>query len=120
MSWADRTSPVRSSMTVTLAGVWHAAKAAIPRIEAAATVARSSSTSSGAGLFAMENIGYDVAAKHGAITVNTPMAQNEPSCRLFRLDLEHPTTADLNDVPLTLNALPIPWVEPVAAGALGK
>jgi (+)-trans-carveol dehydrogenase len=41
------------------------------------------------------------------------MVQNEPSYRLFRPDLEHPTAADLNDVLLTLNALPIPWVEPV-------
>jgi (+)-trans-carveol dehydrogenase len=119
-----------------LTGVWHAAKAAIPHVKAGGHGGSIVLTSSDAGLFAMENIGHYVAAKHGVIglmrtlalelapdfirvnaicptTVNTPMVQNEPSYRLFRPDLEHPTAADLNDVLLTLNALPIPWVEPV-------
>jgi (+)-trans-carveol dehydrogenase len=38
---------------------------------------------------------------------------NEPSYRLFRPDLDHPTADDLGDALLGLNALPIRWVEPV-------
>ena len=119
-----------------LTGVWHAAKAAIPHLKAGGHGGAIVLTSSDAGLFAMENIGHYVAAKHGVIglmrtlalelapdfirvnaicptVVNTPMVQNEPSYKLFRPDLEHPTVDDLSDALLGLNALPIRWVEPV-------
>ena len=119
-----------------LTGVWHAAKAAIPHLKAGGRGGAIVLTSSDAGLFAMENIGHYVAAKHGVIglmrtlalelapdfirvnaicptVVNTPMVQNEPSYKLFRPDLEHPTVDDLSDALLGLNALPIRWVEPV-------
>jgi len=45
--------------------------------------------------------------------VNTPMIQNEATWRLFRPDLEHPTKDDFAPASQSVNALPIPWVEPV-------
>ena len=128
--------PWQDVIDTNLTGVWHAAKAAIPHVRAGGHGGSIVLTSSDAGLFAMENIGHYVAAKHGVIglmrtlalelapdfirvnavcptVVNTPMVQNEPSYRLFRPDLEHPTAGDISDTLLMLNALPIPWVEPV-------
>ena len=128
--------PWQDVIDTNLTGIWHAAKAAIPHVRAGGHGGSIVLTSSDAGLFAMENIGHYVAAKHGVIglmrtlalelapdfirvnavcptVVNTPMVQNEPSYRLFRPDLEHPTAGDISDTLLMLNALPIPWVEPV-------
>jgi len=45
--------------------------------------------------------------------VDTPMIQNEATYRLFRPDLEHPTREDFAPASQSVNALPIPWVEPV-------
>ena len=42
-----------------------------------------------------------------------PMIQNEPTWRLFRPDLDHPTEADFAPASQAMNALPIPWVDPV-------
>jgi (+)-trans-carveol dehydrogenase len=119
-----------------LTGVWHAAKAAIPHLIEGGRGGAIILTSSAAGLMAMENIAHYVSAKHGVVglmktlalelaphmirvnslhptTVNTPMIQNDPTYRLFRPDLENPTVADAAESFLTLNALPIKWVEPV-------
>ena len=119
-----------------LTGVWHTAKAAIPHLIAGGRGGSITLTSSDAGLFAMENIGHYVSAKHGVVglmrtlalelaphsirvnslhptTVNTPMIRNEVTYRLFRPDLENPTVDDAADAFLTLNALPIRWVEAV-------
>ena len=41
------------------------------------------------------------------------MIQNEATYRLFRPDLEHPTRDDFEPASQEMNALPIPWVEPV-------
>ena len=41
------------------------------------------------------------------------MIQNEPTWRLFRPDLEHPTRRTSPRASQSVNALPIPWVEPV-------
>ncbi|MGD0684562.1 MAG: mycofactocin-coupled SDR family oxidoreductase [Streptosporangiaceae bacterium] len=119
-----------------LTGVWHAAKAAIPHLKAGGRGGSIILTSSAAGLMAMENIGHYVSAKHGVVglmrtlalelapdnirvnslhptMVNTPMIMNDPTYRLFRPDLENPTIEDAGPAFLTLNALPVKWVEPV-------
>jgi len=119
-----------------LTGVWHAAKAAIPHLKAGGRGGSIILTSSAAGLMAMENIAHYVSAKHGVVgmmrtlalelapdnirvnslhptMVNTPMIMNEPTYRLFRPDLENPTVDDAGPAFLTLNALPVKWVEPV-------
>jgi (+)-trans-carveol dehydrogenase len=41
------------------------------------------------------------------------MIQNEATYRLFRPDLDHPTEADFEPASQAMNALPIPWVDPV-------
>jgi (+)-trans-carveol dehydrogenase/(-)-trans-carveol dehydrogenase len=45
--------------------------------------------------------------------VDTPMIQNEATWRLFRPDLDHPSREDFVPASQEMNALPIPWVEPV-------
>ncbi|MFZ0045152.1 MAG: mycofactocin-coupled SDR family oxidoreductase [Streptosporangiaceae bacterium] len=119
-----------------LTGVWHAAKAAIPHLKAGGRGGSIIITSSAAGLMAMQNIGHYVTAKHGLVglmrtlalelapdsirvnslhptTVNTAMIQNAPTYALFRPDLENPTAEDAAESLLTLNALPVKWVEPI-------
>ena len=44
--------------------------------------------------------------------VNTPMANNERSFRLFRPDLENPTVDDVLPALAAMNVIPVPWVEP--------
>jgi (+)-trans-carveol dehydrogenase len=120
---------------INLSGVWRTCKAAIPHLKAN----RGGSiiiTSSDAGLFAFENISHYVAAKHGLVglmrtlalelapdmirvnsvhptVVDTDMVQNEGTYRLFRPDLEHPTKEEFSEAARGINALPIPWVDPV-------
>jgi len=121
---------------INLNGVWRAAKAAIPHLKASGNGGSIILTSSDAGIFAYPNIGHYVSAKHGVVglmrtlalelaphfirvnsihptTVNTPMVQNEGTYRLFRPDIENPTQKDFADAAIAMNALPIPWVEPV-------
>lgn len=125
-------------LDVNLTGVWHAAKAAIPHLKAGGNGGSIILTSSDAGLFAMENIGHYVSAKHGVVglmrtlalelasdmirvnsihptTVNTDMIQNPTAYELFAPDLapEERTAEVLAPRFQSLNALPIPWVEPV-------
>jgi (+)-trans-carveol dehydrogenase len=121
---------------INLTGVWHAAKATIPHLIAGGRGGSIILTSSTAGLMGMGNLAHYVSAKHGVVglmrtlalelaphsirvnsvhptTVNTDMIQNDVTYQLFRPDLEHPTIDDASEAFLTLNALPIKWVEPV-------
>ena len=126
----------KNMIDINLSGVWRAAKAAIPHLKAGGRGGSIILTSSDAGLFAYENISHYVSAKHGVVglmrtlalelapdfirvnsvhptTVNTLMVQNEGTYKLFRPDLENPTQADFAASAVSMNALPIPWVEPV-------
>jgi SDR family mycofactocin-dependent oxidoreductase len=121
-----------------LTGVWHAAKAAIPHIRAGGRGGSIILTSSTAGLMALENTGHYVAAKHGVVGlmrtlalelapdmirvnsvhptgVDTGMIQNAATYALFAPDLpeQERTKERLGERFQALNALPIPWVEPV-------
>ena len=120
-----------------LTGVWHAAKAAIPHLRAAGGGSMIL-TSSTMGLMAIQSLGHYVAAKHGVVGlmrtlalelapdfirvnsvhptgVDTDMIQNAAAYALFAPDL--PEAQRTREVAAerfqTLNALPIPWVEPV-------
>jgi SDR family mycofactocin-dependent oxidoreductase len=122
---------------VNLTGVWHAAKAAIPHLRASGggSIVLTSST---AGLMAIPNIGHYTSAKHGVVglmrtlalelapdmirvnsvhptTVNTDMIQNAATYALFAPDLpeDQRTKEVVGERFASLNALPIPWVEPV-------
>jgi (+)-trans-carveol dehydrogenase len=124
----------RDMIDTNLTGVWHTAKAAIPALKAGGAGGSMVLTSSAAGLMAMENIGHYVSAKHGVIglmrtlalelaadsirvnaicptTVDTPMIQNEATYRLFRPDLDDPSVDDAAESFMTMNALPVRWVE---------
>jgi SDR family mycofactocin-dependent oxidoreductase len=121
---------------VNLTGVWKTIKAAVrPMVErrqGGAVII----TSSVAGLMGFGNLAHYSAAKHGVVglmrvlaqelapymirvntvnptSVNTPMIHNDAIYRLFRPDLENPTRDDVGEGFMGLNALPIPWVEPV-------
>jgi len=119
---------------VNLTGVWHTCKAAIPHLIAAGGGSMIL-TSSAVGLKASQNVGHYGAAKHGVVGlmrtlalelagdmirvnsvhptgVDTLMIQNEKLYRQMVPDAEHPTREDVIPVMTSMNALPIPWVEP--------
>jgi SDR family mycofactocin-dependent oxidoreductase len=121
---------------VNLTGVWHTAKAAIPHLIAGGRGGSIVLTSSAAGLMAYPNVAHYVSAKHGVVglmrtlalelaphmirvnslhptQVDTAMIMNEATMKLFSPDVEHPTIDDFGPVSQAMNALPIPWVEPV-------
>jgi (+)-trans-carveol dehydrogenase len=127
----------RDMLDVNLTGVWHAAKAAIPHLRAAGG-GSIILTSSGLGLEGMPNVGHYVSAKHGLVglmrtlalelapdlirvnsvhptTVNTDMIQNAAAYELFAPDLpeDERTPEVISERLLTINTLPIPWIEPV-------
>jgi (+)-trans-carveol dehydrogenase len=120
-----------------LKGVWHTAKATIPHLRAAGGGAIIL-TSSAAGLKGYENFAHYVAAKHGVVglmrtlalelapdmirvnsihptSVDTDMIQNQMLYALFAPDLEESerTRENLGERFKTMNALPIPWVDPI-------
>lgn len=125
----------QTMIDINLTGVWHTAKAAVPHL-IAGNGGSIILTSSAAGLMGYGNIAHYVSAKHGVVglmrtlalelaphhirvnsvhptQVDTPMIQNEPTWQLFRPDLEHPTKDDFAPASQAVNALPIPWVDPV-------
>jgi SDR family mycofactocin-dependent oxidoreductase len=135
-AWEMDDSTWQTMLDINLTGVWHAAKAAIPHLIEGGNGGSIILTSSAAGLQAYENIAHYVSAKHGVVglmrtlalelapymirvnsihptQVDTDMIQNEATYRLFRPDLEHPTREDFATASQSVNALPIPWVEPV-------
>jgi len=124
-------------LDVNLTGVWHVAKATIPHLKAAGGGAIIL-TSSDAGLKGMANIAHYVSAKHGVVglmrtlalelaphmirvntlnptTVNTDMIKNAATYALFAPDLPtaEQTLENIEPRFTAMNALPIPWVEPV-------
>jgi NAD(P)-dependent dehydrogenase (short-subunit alcohol dehydrogenase family) len=119
-----------------LTGVWHAAKAAIPHLIAGGRGGSIVLTSSAAGLKAYANAAHYVSAKHGVVglmrtlalelaphmirvnslhptQVDTDMVMNEFTFKLFSPDTPNPTIEDFGPASQAMNALPIPWVEPV-------
>jgi SDR family mycofactocin-dependent oxidoreductase len=135
-AWEIDADTWQTMIDINLTGVFNTAKAAIPHLIAGGKGGAIILTSSAAGLMAYENIAHYVSAKHGVVglmrtlalelapymirvnsihptQVDTPMIQNEATYRLFRPDLEHPTREDFAPASQSVNALPIPWVEPV-------
>jgi SDR family mycofactocin-dependent oxidoreductase len=119
---------------INLSGVWRACKAAIPHLiagEGGSIVI----TSSAAGMKAAPHVAHYVSAKHGVIglmrtlalelaphsirvnallptNVDTDMIQNEAMYRLWFPGSEHPTREDFAELSQSLQALPVPWVDP--------
>jgi (+)-trans-carveol dehydrogenase len=127
----------RDVIDTNLDGVWHTASAAIPHLLAGQRGGSIVITSSAAGLRAYENMIHYVTAKHGLVgmmrslalelaphmirvnsihptTVNTDMFNNDLTYAVFGpdMDQEQRTAENLMDRFATINALPIPWVEP--------
>jgi (+)-trans-carveol dehydrogenase len=121
-------------IAVNLTGVWHTTKAATPHLIAngGGSIVLTSST---AGLKGFPNFAHYVSAKHGVVglmrtlalelaphmirvnsvhptSVHTDMIDNDATFRLFRPDLEKPTVEDAKGTFQSMNALPIPWVDP--------
>jgi NAD(P)-dependent dehydrogenase (short-subunit alcohol dehydrogenase family) len=120
---------------INLTGVWNTVKAALPHLLAAGggSVVL---TSSVLGLRGDANSVHYNTAKHGMVgimrtianefakhrirvnsvhptLVNTVMIQNEQVWGLFDPDNPHPTREAAAPIFETVNALPVPWVEPV-------
>ena len=123
---------------VNLTGEWHAAKAAIPHLRAGGRGGSIILTSSDAGLKAYQNIGHYTAAKHGVVglmrtlalelapdfirvnsvhpgNVDTDMVQNAATYEVWAPDLPAAGRTREALIPRfqAVDALPIPWVEPV-------
>ena len=121
-----------------LSGVFKTVRAAVPHLKANENGGSVVLTSSTAGIMGMAHLAHYVAAKHGVVglmkvfaielaphmirvnsvhptTVNTDMVQNQGTYDLFRPDLAPGTATrdDAGDAFLTLNLLPVKWVEPV-------
>lgn len=120
---------------VNLSGAWKSVKAAVPHIIAGGRGGSIILTSSVGGMKAHAHTGHYIAAKHGVVglmrtfavelgqhmirvnsvhptQVNTPMALNEATFRLFAPDKENPGPEDFAPVSQMMHTLPIPWVEP--------
>ena len=126
----------RDMIDVNLTGVWHTVKAAIPHLRAASG-GSIVITSSLAGLEGAPNAAHYAASKHGVVGLMRTLA-NELAPDMVRLNTVHPSAVDdemLHNQALyhlfmpdhqgditreevapafqTVNALPVPWVEPV-------
>jgi SDR family mycofactocin-dependent oxidoreductase len=139
--FGDKTQDVTETdwdevLDINLKGVWLTAKAAIPHLIAQGTGGSIILTSSTAGLKGTPNVAAYTASKHGVVglmrtlalelaehnirvntvhptSVNTTMIRNEAAYKLFLPDEAHPTSEQAEPVFTTINALPVPWVEPV-------
>jgi NAD(P)-dependent dehydrogenase (short-subunit alcohol dehydrogenase family) len=125
-------------IAVNLTGVFKTVRAALPHLKAGGDGGAIVLTSSTAGIKGMGNLAHYVAAKHGVVglvktlanelaphmirvnsvhptSVDTMMIHNEQTYGLFRPDkpASEVTREDVGETFLSLNALPIEWVEPV-------
>lgn len=126
----------QTMIDVNLTGVWKTLKASVPHIIAGGRGGSVVITSSLAAIYANPHTAHYSAAKAGLVmlskimakelaaqsirvntihptTVATEMILNEPTYRLFRPDLEHPTREDFEEAARTLNKLPVPALDPV-------
>jgi (+)-trans-carveol dehydrogenase len=135
-TWEMDLEQWRELIDVNLNGVFVTVKAAIPHMIAAGNGGSIALTSSGAALISGPGLADYKAAKAALLSltrtlacelaehfirvnaicptaVDTPMIQNEALYRSFRPDLENPGREDVKDGFMTMNLLPIPWVDPV-------
>lgn len=119
---------------INLSGVFKTVRAVVPHMIERGT-GRVIATSSMGGKTGNPNLGHYVASKWGVIglvktlalelaekgitvnavcpsNVSSPMIHNEAVYKLFRPDLENPTTEDVSPVFAAGNRIPVPWVDP--------
>ena len=120
---------------INLDGVWKTVRATVPHMIAANRGGSIILTSSTNGKKGYGNMSHYTAAKHGVVglckslavelspymirvntvnptTVNTDMALNESTYRVFMPDEDNPTEQQIKDGFQSINMLPIPWIEP--------
>ncbi|BBZ26292.1 oxidoreductase [Mycolicibacterium madagascariense] len=120
---------------INLTGVWKSVKAAVPHVIAGGRGGSIVLTSSVGGMKAFPHTGHYIAAKHGVVglmrtfavelgqhmirvnsvhptQVNTPMAMNDATFRLFAPHEEHPGPEHFAPVSQMMHTLPVPWIEP--------
>lgn len=125
----------RDVLDVNLTGVWNTARAAIPHLIARGGGSLTLISSIG-GLRGMPNVGHYVSAKHALVglmrsmanefaphrirvntvhptNTDTDMIQNPGTYRMFAPDVAEATQEDALPAFLSLNALEVPWVDPV-------
>jgi len=121
---------------INLSGVWRTCKAAVPHLIEGGRGGSIVITSSVGGLKGAPNAGHYVSAKHGVVglmrtlalelashlvrvnsihptQVDTTMIHNEAMYRLFSPGSEHPSREEFAAISQSMEAFPIPWVEPV-------
>jgi SDR family mycofactocin-dependent oxidoreductase len=125
-----------------LLGVINAVHAALPHLQAGASIVATGSTAAYMNALPMQQVGTDpggvsyMVAKRmlsqymhdlarelaprqiranviHPTNVNTDMLQSDPMYRSFRPDLEHPTKEDATPAFYVQQAMPVPWIEPV-------
>jgi SDR family mycofactocin-dependent oxidoreductase len=135
-TWELSPQTWQDMIDVNLTGVFNTVRAVIPSMIERGQGGSLILTSSTAGIRGYANFSHYTAAKHGVVGlmkalmnelaphrirvntvhptgVNTDMIQNDVLYHLFRPDLENPTREDFAQAIGSLNALPIPWVEPI-------
>jgi SDR family mycofactocin-dependent oxidoreductase len=135
-AWEITVDSWQEMIDINLTGVWKTTRAAIPAMLEQGTGGSIVLTSSIAGLVAFGNLAHYTAAKHGVTglmrtlavelaphrircnsvhptTVDTDMVNNEPIYSLFLGGQRGATRADAEAGFTALNAIPIPWVDPI-------
>ncbi len=126
----------KDMIDVNLTGVFHTAKVAIPSMIEADRGGSIMFTSSIGGLKGIQHVAHYVAAKHGIVGLMRTLA-NELAPHSIRVNTIHPTNVDTIMIQnpgtwgmfspgdpepsrekampgfMSLNALPVPWIEPV-------
>ena len=120
---------------INLTGVWKTVRAGVGHMIEAGNGGAIVLTSSTAGMFAYDNIGHYVTAKHGVVgltkslakelgthgirvnsihpsNVNTPMLNNPGTRKMFRPDLDDPQLDDVVEAFASVHVLDTPWLEP--------
>jgi SDR family mycofactocin-dependent oxidoreductase len=124
-----------STLDINLKGVWLTAKATVPFLIEQGIGGSIIITSSAAGLKGRPNVSAYAASKHGLVglarslsnelapysirvntlhptSVSTAMIHNEALYRLFLPGVENPRSDQVEEALKSINALPVPWVEP--------
>ncbi|NGP04438.1 mycofactocin-coupled SDR family oxidoreductase [Rhodococcus sp. 14C212] len=133
-SWELTADQWRDMIDVNLTGVYHTAKVAVPTMIQAGRGGSIMFTSSIGGLKGIQQVGHYVAAKHGIVglmrtmanelgpygvrvntihptNVATMMIQNPGTYGMFAPDDPEPTQEKAMPGFMSLNTLPVPWVE---------
>jgi (+)-trans-carveol dehydrogenase len=135
---ADEITPAEWSemMDINVNGVWNTTSAVIPILREQGQGGSIIITSSVLGLRGVPGTSHYVTSKHATIglmkalavelapelirvnsvcptSVLTTMVDNEATYRQMRPDLENPTLDDAIETLTSINAIPVPWVEPI-------